>query len=202
MLEVTENGSDELLARIGRGWGWVLAMGIVSVVAGVLALVFPGPTLIAIAILFGIQLIALGIYRFVVAIATPAKSGWLKAVNAIVAALAVVAGIYLLRHPVFSLMVLAIVLGIFWVVHGVMDLLLAASESTMPDRGWVAASAILGIIAGAFVLFWPGITLLTLTVILGVWLVVYGLILIARAFRVRSATDEARARMRGRMSPT
>jgi uncharacterized membrane protein HdeD (DUF308 family) len=202
MLGVTENSSDELLARIGRAWGWVLAMGLVSVIVGVVAMVFPGPTLLLIATVFGLQLVALGVFRFVEAIATSATSGWLKAVHALVAVIAVVVGIYLLRHPFMSVLVMAIVLGIFWIAYGVFDLFLAADNRVLPGRGWVIVSAILSIIAGAFVLFAPGISLLTLTVVLGVWLVVYGLILITRSFRLRSATGEARGRVPGRMSPT
>jgi uncharacterized membrane protein HdeD (DUF308 family) len=202
VLEMTDNGPEEWLSRIGHGWGWMLSMGVISVVIGLVALVFPGPTLLAIAILFGIQLVALGVFRFVEAIATSARSGWLKAVNALLAVIAVVVGIYLLRHPFLSVLLLSVLLGIFWIAYGVFDLFLAAGDPRVPARAWVTAGAVLSIAAGAFILFVPGLSLLALVVALGVWLVVYGLILVVRAFRLRSAAGDARARPQGQMSPT
>lgn len=51
--------------------------------------------------------------------------------------------------------------------------------------GWVLGFGILSILAGIIVLAWPGITLFTLAVILGVWLVVLGFLQIAASFRLR-----------------
>jgi uncharacterized membrane protein HdeD (DUF308 family) len=203
MVDVTEYGNDDVLARIGRAWGWMLAIGIVTALLGLAVIVFPGATLLVIAILLGIQLIVLGVFRFVEAFATPAKTGWLRAVSAVLAIVAFGVGVYLLRHPFASLLVLAVVLGIFWIANGVMDLFLAAGDPRIPARAWVVVSAVLAIVAGAIVLFYPAISLLTLTVVLGVWLVIYGVILAVRAINVRSATEQARAGVHGgRMSPT
>jgi uncharacterized membrane protein HdeD (DUF308 family) len=45
----------------------------------------------------------------------------------------------------------------------------------------------LGILAGILVLVYPAISLLTLAVVLGVWLLIYGVMEMALAFRLRSA---------------
>jgi uncharacterized membrane protein HdeD (DUF308 family) len=202
MLEKTESGPDEWLARIGHGWGWMLSMGVISVLIGLVALIYPGPTLLAVAILFGIQLVALGVFRFVEAIATSGRSGWLKAVNALLAVIAVIVGVYLLRHPFVSVLLLSVLLGIFWIAYGVFDLFLAAGDPRVPARPWITAGAVLSIVVGAFILFMPGLTLLGLVVAAGVWLIVYGIILVVRAFRLRSAGGEAPVHPRGQMSPT
>lgn len=197
MADVARNDYERWLSRIGRAWGWLLAMGIISVVIGLLVIFYPRATLLAIAILFGIQLIALGVFSFVGAFTTPDKSAWLRALSAVLAVFAFIAGIYLLRRPLLSLLVLAVLLGIFWIAHGVIELFLAIGDSVLPARGWVALSGILSIVAGALVLAFPGMTLLVLTLVLGVWLVVYGLILGVRAFRVHSAMQNLRAFPRG-----
>jgi uncharacterized membrane protein HdeD (DUF308 family) len=54
---------------------------------------------------------------------------------------------------------------------------------------------------GVLVLFYPGISLLTVTMILGLWLVVYGLILAVIAFRLRSQNQQAGAHVGGQVSP-
>jgi uncharacterized membrane protein HdeD (DUF308 family) len=60
----------DAVARVGRHWGWVLAFGIITLVIGIVALVWPGRTLLVVAVLFGIQLIVMGIFRFVAAFAS------------------------------------------------------------------------------------------------------------------------------------
>jgi uncharacterized membrane protein HdeD (DUF308 family) len=202
MSDVIENGYAEWLARIGRAWGWVLAIGVVSVLLGLAAIVYPGATLLVIAVLFGVQLIALAVYRFVGALASSGQSGWQNVTSALLAAIAFTLGVYLLRHPFLSILILAVLLGVFWIAHGVFDLFLSVADSRMPGRGWTVASSVLSIVAGVVVLFAPAISLFTLTVVLGAWLVVYGLILVVRAFRLRSQTEYARGHVGGSVSPT
>ena len=59
----------DLVASIGLDWIWLLAFGILTLLAGVAAVAWPGPTVIAIAVLFGIQLVIAGIFQFVNAFA-------------------------------------------------------------------------------------------------------------------------------------
>jgi uncharacterized membrane protein HdeD (DUF308 family) len=56
----------------------------------------------------------------------------------------------------------------------------------MQGRGWTATMGILSILAGIVVLVYPGITLLVLAVVLGVWLLVFGAMQIFLAFQIRS----------------
>jgi uncharacterized membrane protein HdeD (DUF308 family) len=51
---------------------------------------------------------------------------------------------------------------------------------------------VLSILAGIVVLAEPGISLVTLALVLGVWLIIYGVMEIAMAFRVRSAAGRVR----------
>jgi len=70
MTHVTWPDGADVLARVGRHWGWMMAFGIISLLAGVAVLVWPGRTLIVVAVLFGIQLVVTGIFRFVAAFAS------------------------------------------------------------------------------------------------------------------------------------
>jgi uncharacterized membrane protein HdeD (DUF308 family) len=56
----------------------------------------------------------------------------------------------------------------------------------MPQRGWTAFMGVLSIIAGIIVVAYPGLTLLGLAVILGIWLVVFGVMECVLAWRLRS----------------
>src|SRR5215470_10852905 len=72
----------DMLGRVGRHWGWVLFFGIITLVLGILALAWPGHTLIAIAVVFGVQLLVMGVFRFVASFAYPDLSGRTRVVFA------------------------------------------------------------------------------------------------------------------------
>jgi len=177
----------DMLARVGRSWGWVLAFGVISLLAGLAVLIWPGRTLIVVAVLFGIQLIVAGIFRFVAAFATDDLTGGTRALLAVLGVLSLVIGLYAVRHVYVTLLALALLLGIFWIINGTTELFMALSHRGMPNRGWTGFLGVISIIAGIIVLAYPGISLLTLAIVLSVWLLVLGVMEITLAFRLRSA---------------
>jgi uncharacterized membrane protein HdeD (DUF308 family) len=179
-----QEGAD-MLTRLGRHWGWVLSFGIITLLAGVVVLAWPGETLVVIAVLFGIQLIIAGIFRFVTAFAAEDASGGTRVLLALLGVLSIIIGLWAVRHVLLTLIALVVLLGIFWVVNGAIELFTALSHRGMPGRGWTAAIGVLSILAGIIVLIYPGPSLLTLSIVLGIWLLVYGAMEIMAAFRLR-----------------
>jgi Short repeat of unknown function (DUF308) len=64
VTETTQEPAD-MIGRLGRNWGWVFAYGLLTLIAGIAVLAWPSETLLVLAVLFGIQLIISGIFRFV-----------------------------------------------------------------------------------------------------------------------------------------
>jgi uncharacterized membrane protein HdeD (DUF308 family) len=52
-----------------EGWGWLLFAGVVSVVAGVVALIWPGATILALGLLLGIRMLLFGVAEILFALA-------------------------------------------------------------------------------------------------------------------------------------
>jgi uncharacterized membrane protein HdeD (DUF308 family) len=186
MTEPLRPDAADMLGRLGRHWGWMLAFGIITVIAGVVVLAWPGPTLLVIAILFGIELVVLGIFRFVAAFGHDLTAGT-RILYALLGVLSLIIGLYALRHVLITLLALALLLGIFWVVNGSVELFAALSHREAPHRAWMSVMGILSIIAGIILLAYPGISLLVLYVIVSVWLLVFGFMEISVAFQMRSA---------------
>jgi uncharacterized membrane protein HdeD (DUF308 family) len=180
-------GPADTLARLGRHWGWILAYGILTFLAGLAALVWPGETLLVVAVLFGIQLIVSGMFRFVAALATDDLTGGTRVLLALLGVLSVIIGLWAVRHVLITLLALTVFLGIFWVVNGFIEVFTALSHRGTDDRGWTVLMGLLSIVAGVIVLAFPGLTLVGLAVILGVWLLIFGVMEIWAAFRLRSA---------------
>jgi uncharacterized membrane protein HdeD (DUF308 family) len=100
--------------------------------------------------------------------------------------LSFIIGLYALRHILVTVAALALLLGIFWIVNGTVEVFTALSHRGMPGRGWTVFMGLLSVVAGVVVLVYPGISLATLAVVLGVWLLVYGVMEIVLAFQLRS----------------
>jgi uncharacterized membrane protein HdeD (DUF308 family) len=175
----------DMVARLGRHWGWVLGFGIVTFVLGILALAWPGRTLIVVAVVFGAQLVVMGIFRFVSAFASADITGGTRVLLALLGVLALIIGLYAVRHILVTLLALALLLGIFWVVNGAVELFSALSHREMQGRGWTAFMGLLSVVSGVIVLAYPGISLRVLAVVLSIWLLVYGMMLILLAFQIR-----------------
>ena len=176
----------DMVARVGRHWGWVLGFGCVTFVLGILALAWPGRTLIVVAVVFGAQLVVMGIFRFVSAFASSDLTGGTRVLLALLGVLSLIIGLYAVRHILVTLLALALLLGIFWVVNGAVELFSALSHRGMPGRGWTAFMGILSVVSGVIVLAYPGISLRVLAVVLSIWLLVYGVMLILLAAQIRS----------------
>src|SRR5439155_12938918 len=120
----------DMLGHVGKHWGWALFFGLVTVAAGIATLVWPGKTLVVVAVIFGVQLIVTGIFRFVAAFALD-MSGGSRVLMALLGALSLIIGLYALRHVLISILALALLLGIFWVINGVTEVFTALSHKEM-----------------------------------------------------------------------
>jgi uncharacterized membrane protein HdeD (DUF308 family) len=191
MERTPRTDAADVLASVGRHWGWVLAFGIVTLLAGILALAWPGRTVVVLAVLFGVQLVVAGIFRFVAALATDDETGATRVLLALLGVLSFIVGLYALRHILVTIATLALLLGIFWIVNGAIEVFTALSHRRMPGRGWTILMGLLSAVAGVVILVYPGISLVTLAVVLGVWLLVFGAMEVGLAFRLRSVGQGA-----------
>ena len=153
-------------------------------------LAWPSETLLVLAVLFGIQLIISGIFRFV----GPGhrrpdrRNAFLLALLGV---LSIIVGLWAVRHVLLTLLALIVFLGIFWIVNGVIEIFTALAHREMPQRGWTVAMGVLSVIAGIIVLAYPGLSLYGLAIILGIWLLIFGVMEMAAAFRLRSVAHTA-----------
>jgi len=194
MAEGTQHDAADVVARIGRHWGWILAFGVITLLAGVAVLAWPGRTLVVVAVLFGVQLIVTGIFRFVSAFASDDLAGGTRVLLAILGVFSLIVGLFAVRHVLIALLGLALLLGIFWIVSGTVELFTALSHREMPGRAWTALMGVLSIFAGLIILVYPGISLVVLAVVLSAWLLIFGVMEITLAFRIRSIGGRASVR--------
>jgi uncharacterized membrane protein HdeD (DUF308 family) len=136
MTTLLSRDIGDQLGRIGRHWGWLVFFGILMVAAGICAVAWPGPTVVVLAVLFGIQIIVSGIFSFINAFAAD-ESGGMRVWNVILGLLGIVIGLYAVRHIIVSVVALALLVGIYWVAYGIAQIYAAIAHRELPHRGWM-----------------------------------------------------------------
>jgi uncharacterized membrane protein HdeD (DUF308 family) len=175
----------DVLRIIGKSWGWILFFGIVTLALGVVITARPRDTVYAFAIVLGIWLFVAGLFRIVTAIADTRESGGSRLFMAILGLLSVIVGILFLRRTEDTVTTLAFLIGLFWVIGGIIEFFTAYTDEPSPTRGWRIGMGVLAFAAGIVTLVVPNLTLNVLAVIMGVWLMLYGILEIVLSFRLR-----------------
>jgi uncharacterized membrane protein HdeD (DUF308 family) len=168
----------------------LLLGGLGMIAVGIALLVWPSASLTVVAILIGAAILASGLVRLWEGISAHGESGGMRAGYIVIGLLAVIAGLYCLRHHALSLFLVAFVTGVYFVMHGVADLAVSFSPG-VPNRALRGILGVFSIAAGIILVVWPAITLVLLLTIMAAWLLFYGCVLIALAFGVRRAAKAA-----------
>ncbi len=166
-----------------EGWPWlaVLTFGALTIVLGVVAIVWPGQTFLVLSIILGVYVIVFGVF-WMVAGFSGADHAWLIVFGGL---LGVLAGALMLARPLRGGALVVLVVGAYWLVWGVVQLVTSIFGSGVEHRGWGIVSSLFSVAAGIITLSWPQITALVFAWLAGIWLIVVGALDIGRSFEIR-----------------
>jgi uncharacterized membrane protein HdeD (DUF308 family) len=161
--------SARLSAFANRSTNWSIALSILLIVVGFLALVHPGISGLGMTIFIGWLLIISGITHIIYAfkVHTALRIFW----EVLLAIVYVVAGIYLvwIWHPVQGLVTLTLVLAFYLFFEGIFELILAFQLKPLPGWGWTLFDGIVTIILG-FLIWnqWPSSSVWAIGTLVGI----------------------------------
>ncbi len=178
--------------RLARSaWQSLLVIGILSVIVGIVVLVWPGPTLVVAGILFGIYLLISGILQLVAAFGPHVSTGW-RVLSLISGVLSFILAFFCLRNIGDAVVLLALWIGISWMFRGIAALVAGIEAPPgLPGKGWSIFFGIVVILGGIALVVWPIHSIATLTLVVGWWLIFIGVMDIVYGFGVRSAAKNA-----------
>ncbi|MCD0450109.1 HdeD family acid-resistance protein [Actinocorallia sp. API 0066] len=175
-----------MIDAIARNWWLVLLRGIIAILFGFVAWVWPGITVLALAILFGAYALVDGgtaLYHAIKGNLPGQSRGWL----AVTGVLGVLAGLIALIWPAITAFILLIVIACWAIATGVLEIISAIwLRREIEGEWWYITSGILSVIFGVLLLVWPGAGGLALIWIIGLFAILIGVALIFAAFRLRS----------------
>ena len=153
-------------------------LGGAAVLLGIFLLFNPFAAVRTLALLLGLALVISGIME----IALGWESG--KRVSSLVlGAILVVGGVLAAFWPEVTVWTLAVLTGVSLLVHGIARIAMAVvARSEIPGWGWLALAGAVNVVVGIFALAWPEATVLVLSVVLGLQVLLFGVLVLVAAF--------------------
>jgi len=146
--------AEAVLNSMKKASGWSIALGVLMMVAGLIAMVEPGVSGLFIALIVGWSAIFNGFAQIVYGFRT--HGGAHVALEIILGIIYIIAGVYLVMHPLGSLLALTLLLACFLLVYGIFALVLAFRMRPHNGWGWVLFDGIITILLGALIWkHWP-----------------------------------------------
>lgn len=168
----------------------ILVSAITSLVFGIVVLVWPVKSAMAVTIVMAIYAIIAGLLSLVNGIRSKGVGGWTRAGLIALGVVFLVAGVVAFGNLGESTLLLAVLvttfIGVAWIIDGIVALFsLGVKDGALPGatkahKGWSIFYGIVSVLAGVFVVISPLMAALWLWIFLGVALVVMGILGIVR----------------------
>lgn len=184
--------SDAPWRRLGEAlaqdW-WLLALrGLLGVIFGLIALIMPVATILALVLLFSAYMLVDGCFALYAAVRGMVRGdSWgMPLIHGI--ANVVVAAIAFL-WPGITVLAFVLLIAAWSIVSGCLMLAAAYNVEVNYSRGWLAFGGIVSLAFGVLMIFAPLAGAVVLTWWLGAYSLVSGIVVIVLAFRLRSERD-------------
>ena len=176
--------AQQLRDTVGRSWWVILLFGIVSALFGLMALVNPVAAGASMTWAIGVLAVAEGIVGLVGAFNKDAgvSRGWMI----VYAVISLVFGVMAIANPVSMAASIVMVAAVWFIVSGVLRIIFAIRVRKEIDHEWMLIlGGVLGVLLGALLLAAPLAGLIVGVIWIGIGALVYGLLQIFAAFKVR-----------------
>lgn len=161
-----EQGPSRLFTPITGGWRRLFVIAAFDILAGLIAVAWPGVTVVVLAVVFGIVLVLTG--AVVLSLAFLMRS----LLVGLLGILALIAGIVCLAHPGAGIFAILVGCAIWFLMLGVAYL--GQAVGGRDNRLWWAALGTLSVIAGIVMLASPGVAIATVGLLVGISFLVRG----------------------------
>ena len=187
---MTDTPADSLIANLAGKWWALLLRGVLAVLFGLVALFLPGLTLWALVLLFGAYALVDGIFAIVSAVRAAERHmrWWPLLVEGVAG---IVIGVLTFVWPGLTALALLYFIASWAIVTGVFEIL-AAIRLRREIRGeWLLAlTGVLSVVFGLLLFIFPGAGALTVVWLIGVYALVFGVVLVGLALRLRGRSQE------------
>jgi uncharacterized membrane protein HdeD (DUF308 family) len=159
--------------------------GVVAIIFGILALIWTRSFALALVILFGIYAIIDGI-ALLVADARHQTAGRNRGWMLFEGLVSILAGIVAFTRPGILALTVLFVIAVWAILTGVAEIVPAVELRGVLKNDWLLAiDGVLSVLLGVLLFIFPGAGLLTLVWLIGIYAIIFGVLMVGLAFRIR-----------------
>lgn len=175
---------SDLVGSMARYW-WAFALrGLAAIVFGVLAFIWPGITATVLVIMFGAYALWDGVFDLIAAFRTEGDRRWAVLLEGIVGILAGLAAFF---WPGVATFALLYVIAGWAVVTGILEIITAIRLREEIEGEWfLMLAGALSVLFGIALALWPAAGVVALTWMIAGYAILFGILLIILAFRLRN----------------
>jgi uncharacterized membrane protein HdeD (DUF308 family) len=174
------------LATHTRSAGWSILLGILLLLAGLLAILGPFFAGVAASVFFGWLVLFAGITHLIYAWLERGAGAILWQV--LIGIVYVIAGLYMLALPVAGAVALTLVLAIYIAVEGVVELVIFSFLRRLRGAVWFLIDGLVSLLLAGLIFFgWPSSSLWALGTLVGISLLISGIARLTLPLGLRSA---------------
>ncbi|HVH06477.1 MAG TPA: HdeD family acid-resistance protein [Myxococcota bacterium] len=178
---------SELLAR---HWWLFLLRGLISILFGVLAFVWPGITLASLVLVFGAFAFADGVFALVGALRGGGREPWWLLILEGLVGIGI--GIITVVSPGITALALLFYIAIWAIATGVLEIGSAIALRKEIEHEWLLGlSGLASVVFGVLLIARPGAGALTVLWLIGGYALVFGVLLVMLSFRARRLSARA-----------
>jgi uncharacterized membrane protein HdeD (DUF308 family) len=174
-----------MLSAIMQRWWILLLRGISATVFGVLAIVWPGITLLTLVIVYGVVALIDGIAGIALGIrgGVDGRTWWEMILLGL---LGVIAGAVTFLWPGLTAVVLLVVIALWAIIRGILEIIGAITLRKIIQGEWLLIlSGVLSIGFGLLLLLQPAAGALAVMWLIGIYMIAFGITTIALSLRLR-----------------
>lgn len=186
MATISENVAESAAENLKGRWGWLLALGILTLILGFCALTMPFVAALASVLFLAWLLIVSGVLQGVHAFGQKQWGGlfWQLLIGILYLAI----GVMLLAEPLRSLFALTLLLAVFFVVSGIFRIIIAFRIRPRQNWGWILTNGVVTLILGALIWAeWPSAAIWAVGLLVGIDLVFGGWSMVVIALAARNS---------------
>jgi uncharacterized membrane protein HdeD (DUF308 family) len=168
--------------------------GVAALAFGLLALVWPEITVLALVLVFGAYALVDGLFALVAAVRGRQWAGGGRGWLLLEGLLGVGTGIVALVWPDITALALLWVIAFWAVLTGVLEIVAAVRLRRVLDNEWLLILAgFLSIVFGLILMIWPRLGAVGLVWLIGIYAIAFGIVLLGLALRLRGLGRRLRA---------
>jgi uncharacterized membrane protein HdeD (DUF308 family) len=172
------------LELLSRRWQLVVLRGVVAVLFGLMAIVWPGITVLALALLFGAYTLLDGITALTMGFGREIGSDRVYMIT--LGVLGIVAGLMALIWPQITVIVLLVIIAVWAIIAGATQIAAAIRLRKVIRNEWfLALSGAVVLVLGILLIVQPAEGAIALVIAIATFALVWGVVLIVLGFRLR-----------------